>query len=135
MRITQREDLPFAFTSVAEAGDVRALRWFLAQIVLIHVIAVQTIMITEAVLNINGSLINIDRSSCRSQECRSSAHCSISSRNQSGNRSYGGIWTGCNLRQLSGSEDQRCGRQALTMTFSFISGKEEGFVLLNWTAD
>ncbi len=41
MRLTQSDDLPFAFTSVAEAGNIRALRGLLAQIVLIHVIAMK----------------------------------------------------------------------------------------------
>src|SRR5689334_6928831 len=60
---TQREHLPVPFTSIAKAGDVGTLRWLSAKIALVHVVAMERIFVADVVVNVDRSLVNVDRSS------------------------------------------------------------------------
>src|SRR6478736_3861929 len=60
---TQCEHLPVPFTSIAKAGDVGTLRWLSTKIALVHVVAMEGIFVADIVVNVDRSLVNVDRCS------------------------------------------------------------------------
>src|SRR5579864_5112044 len=135
MSFAQGKYLAMPFTRITKAGNVGALSRLLAKIGLIHVVTVETIAVADIVLDIDRTLVNVNRRCRRTEESWGSVNCSIGSGNKSSKRFHCCIRAGCNCGQLRRRKDLRRGQHTLAVTLAFIRREEERLIFYDRSAD
>src|SRR5256885_2341259 len=94
-----------ALASVAEAGNVCALRGFLPLVILIDVVTVNAIRIAEIVADVDGALIDVYVGAGRAEEGRCAVERSISCRYEGQQILRDGVRAGLNCGAISVAQD------------------------------
>ena len=114
------------------------MSWLTAKIILIDVITVERVLVTERVVDVRRTLINIHRSRGRSNKAirdDSASNDGVRVWYQAKNGISNGIPTSYYCGALCLGENIRAGRQTLTMAQALIAQEEIGFSLLDGSAE
>src|SRR6476660_1950067 len=129
------EYLAMSLPRVAKAGNRSAGGGFPAQIALVHPISMDAVDLTELVVDVCGSLVDIDRRGRRSEERRSSvAEYTVGLGNKVEQSLGNVVGAGLNSGSLSRAESAAGYRKTLALPQAFITQEEERGALVQRAA-